>query len=108
MTKRVLKNLELLKTIHQCNTNEKHHFLKTAKPELVNAICDCVHNVLQGKVPLSKHHKQKLKAKKVLLRKLASRKTKTPTRKRLLNQHGGGILNSILGPVLQTLAGLVL
>lgn len=108
MTKRIIKNLELIKTLHQCNPAEKKQLLKVARPELVNAICDCVHNVLQGKVNISNHHKRRLKAKKNILRQLVDRKSKSIQRKRILTQHGAGFLDSILGPVLKTLAGLVL
>ena len=105
MTKRIVKNLDLLKALNQCNTSEQKQLLKTARPELVNAICDCVHNILQGNIPITQHQKKKLKGRKKVLRQLVLRKNKTARRKNLLVQHGGGFLSSILGPVLKTIAG---
>ena len=108
MTKRIVKNLELLKALHQCNKPEQKQLLKTIRPTVVNAICDCIHNVLQGNVSISPNQKKALQSKKNVLRQLVNKKNKSDQRKKLLIQHGSGILNSILGPVLNTLAGLVL
>lgn len=107
MTNRIVKNLELIKAIHQCKKSQKKKLLKSAHPELVNAICDCVHNVLLGNVPLTKYRKDKLKSKKLVLRKLVDRKNKTPSRKKLLLRHGSGFLSSILGPVIKAIAGVI-
>lgn len=108
MTKRIIKNLELIKALHQCKAAEKKQLLKVARPELVNAVCDCIHNVIQGKVSINDYQKRKLKAKKNILRQLVDRKNKSIKRKKILTQHGAGFLDSILGPVLKTIAGLVL
>ena len=108
MTQRVNKNLSLLKTLHQCSLAEQKNILKSARPELVNAICDCILNILQGNVPISTYHKRKLKAKKDILRKLVHPRKNSSHRKKLLVQHGAGFLTSILGPVLKAIAGTVL
>ena len=108
MTKRIVKNLELLKVLNQCNKPEQKQLLKSIRPTVVNAICDCIHNVLQGKVSISPSQKKTLQSKKNVLRQLVNKKNKAGQRKKLLIQHGAGFLNSILGPVLNTLAGLVL
>lgn len=108
MTKRMQRNLNWLKALHCCSKIEKEQLLKAAKPEAVNAICDCVHNVLRGNISLSPNEKKKLQSKKTILRKLASRKIKAPERKKILVQHGNGFLNSILGPVLGALGNIFL
>lgn len=107
MTKRIIKNFELIKALDQCNNVEKKQLLKTARPELVNAICDCIHNVLQGKVSISNQQKKKLKLKKKILRQLVDHKNKSSKRKRLLTQHGSGFLSSILGPVIKVIAEVI-
>ena len=107
MTKRITKKFELIKSLNHCNNTEKKQLIKNAPPEVVNAICDCIHNVLQGNIPLSRHHKSKLKSNKAVLRKLVNRKNKTPTRKKLLIQHGSGFLSSILGPVIKVNSGVL-
>ena len=107
MTNRVVKNLEFIKALHRCNKSQKKELLKSAHPELVNAICDCIHNVLLGNVPLTKYRKDKLKSKKQVLRKLVDQKNKTPLRKKLLVQHGSGFLSSILGPVIKVISEVI-
>lgn len=106
MTKRMQRNINWLKALHCCSKAEKEQILKAAKPEAINAICDCIQNVLGGNIPISAQHKKQLQAKKVVLRKLVNRKSKVPERKKLLVQHGSGFLNSILKPVLSTLGEL--
>ena len=43
--------------------------------ELVHCICDCVHNVLQGNIPVNEEEKERLGIHKELLRKLVNKKT---------------------------------
>ena len=103
MTRRVLKNLDFLNALCQCNTTQKNQLLKSARPEVINAVCDCIHNVLIGTVPISDQKKRKLESKKNILRKIIARKTKAVQRKRLLTQKGSGLLPLlplILGPAL--------
>ena len=40
--------------------------------ELVHCICDCVHNVLQGNIPVNEEEYERLGRHKELLRKLAA------------------------------------
>ena len=69
--------------------------------ELVNCICDCVHNILQGNIPMKPEEKDKLGLHKECLRKLVKKKTSDRERKKLI-QDGG-----ILGTLIPTLVGLV-
>lgn len=107
MTNRIINNLEVIKALYRCKNSQKKKLLKGVRPEVVNAICDCIHNILQENVPISKYQKSKLKAKKEILRKLVDRKNKTPTRKKLLIQHGSGFLSSILGPVIKVISEVI-
>ena len=108
MSKRMQRNLNRLKALHCCSKSEQKELLRVAKPESINAICDCVHNILQGNVKVDQRELNQLKKKKKILRELTSRKNKTPTRKKILVQHGGGFLNSVLGPVLGVLGEVFL
>ena len=103
MTRRVLKNLELLKALNECSSIKKREVLTKVRPEVVNAVCDCIHNVLQGNIPISSKSKQKLQKKKAVLRKLTKRGTTAKERRMILTQKGGGLfplLPLILGPAL--------
>ena len=70
--------------------------------ELVNCICDCVHNILQGNIPMEHEEKERLKRHKELLRKLVNEKTFYSKRKRLIQD--GGFLGSLI-PILVGLVG---
>ena len=60
MTYRMKKNIPSLHALHKCSAAEQKKFLKSARPELINAICDCVVNVVHGKVSVSNYQKNKL------------------------------------------------
>ena len=69
--------------------------------ELIHCICDCVHNILQGNIPVSAEEKEFFKKHKECLRKLVKKKTSDREKKRLI-QEGG-----FLGSLIPTLVGLV-
>ena len=69
--------------------------------ELVHCICDCVHNISQGNIPVTEEEKETLKRHKEYLRKLVKKKTSDREKKHLI-QEGG-----FLGALIPTLVGLV-
>jgi len=106
MTNRMIKNAQLLKVIHDCTPQQRTAILRTAHPELVHAICDCITNVVHNKVPVTTKQRNNLTPKKTVLRRLSNRKTAVKTKKKILVQHGNGILKTILGTVLNALTTL--
>ena len=106
MTNRMLKNSEFLKLLHQCPPKQRIAILKTAKPSLINAVCDCITNIVHQKVPITSQQKGVLAKKKKVLRELSNSKTGTGRKKKLLVQHGNGILKTILGTILSALGSL--
>ena len=70
--------------------------------ELVHCICDCVHNISQGNIPVNEEEKERLGIHKELLRKLVNKKTSDKKRKKLVQD--GGFLGSLI-PTLVGLAG---
>ena len=69
--------------------------------ELVHCICDCVHNILQGNIPVNDIEKERLKRHRECLRKLVNKKTSYREKKQLI-QEGG-----FLGALIPSLVGLV-
>ena len=69
--------------------------------ELVNCICDCVHNILQGNIPVSEEGKEGFKRYKYCLRKLINKKTSDREKKHLIQE------GDFLGSLIPTLVGLV-
>ena len=81
---------------HECN-----RIIDEGGMELVHCICDCVHNILQGNIPVSEEEKEIFKKHKECLRKLVKKKTSDREKKHLI-QRGG-----FLGSLIPTLVGLV-
>ena len=69
--------------------------------ELVHCICGCVHDVLDGNIPVSDIKKERLERHGECLRKLVNKKTSYRERKQLI-QEGG-----FLGSLIPKLVGLV-
>ena len=56
--------------------------------ELVHCICDCVHNILQGNIPVTDEEKDRLKRHRHCLRELVKKKTPDKKRKHLIQEGG--------------------
>ena len=54
--------------------------------ELVHCICDCVHNILQGNIPVSEEEKEIFQGHKECLRKLVKKKTSDEKRNLLFRK----------------------
>lgn len=97
---------DLLNALHTLKPKYQKALLKSCDEEEINCICECIHNVLKGKVPLGEKAKKKLKKYKDLLRKLVRKSTKQ-VRKRLIVQKGGSFLPLILGSILSGLVSSI-
>lgn len=103
VTKKQLRDLELIKTCPKALRNE---LLKKLPSRSVKAICECTHNVLKGNVPLTSYQKKSLKKYKVPLRKIGTKKGTLFQKKKLIVQHGG-FLNILIPAALSVLTGLI-
>lgn len=104
---RLKTHKELLVALQTLKPKYQKALLKSCDEDEINCICECIHNVLQGKVPLKEKDKKSLKQYINLLRKLV-RKTTTKVRKKIIVQKGGAFLPIILGSILSGLiSGLV-
>lgn len=98
---------ELLIALQTLKPKHQKALLKSCDEDEINCICECIHNVLQGKVPIKEKDKKFLKQYITLLRKLV-RKTTTKVRKNIIVQKGGAFLPIILGSILSGLvSGLI-
>jgi hypothetical protein len=103
--RQVLPELKRLKRLAE---KDRRRYLKTCEGSFIDCLCECVRNLLKGRVPLKQKQLKSLRRYKLLLRKVASKKTSQGERRRIL-QTGGfvgavlpallGGLSSILGPV---------
>ena len=70
--------------------------------ELVHCICDCVHNILQGNIPVNEEKKERLKPHRHCMEKLVNEKTSDREKKRIIQD--GGFPGSLI-PILVGLVG---
>jgi len=106
MSKRLNKNIEVLKLLKKAKPNQRKHILDCADNGLIYCICECIDNVLRGNVKLSPTKKRELGKHKTILRKIVDRKTDIGVKRDLLVQKGG-FLPALLGPVLGIAASLI-
>jgi hypothetical protein len=114
MSSRVRQVLPELKRLNRLAQKDRRRYLKTCGGPFVDCVCECIRNLLKGRVPLRPKQVKALRRYKRLLRQAASKKTPRKERRRIL-QRGGFIgailppliagLGSLLGPLVSRLAG---
>jgi hypothetical protein len=93
--------LEVLKLISKCKDKYRSAILKNADKKLINAICECVFNMLKGNLKVDENTKANLYKYKNILRKLVQ-KSSLKTKRKILQQKGG-FLQVLLPTILPTL-----
>ena len=107
MAQRLRKSHDFLKLLARCTPAQRKVILKVADDALVKTICECILNVLEQTVPVSKSIKRKLLTHKKALVALAQKTTPLNKKKKILVQQGGNILGVLLPPVLKVLSALL-
>ena len=104
----IKKHGHMMMALLKASPQMRKDMTKHASKDLIHCVSECCHNVLKGNVPLSSTHLKKLKPKRQLLRKLADKKVSLQTKKRIINQKGGGflpLLAPLLAPLLSPIVG---
>ena len=86
--KRLRKNGPTLRLLQKAPAPLEKCILDKACSKLIRCVCHCAHNVMQGNITLSHHHKQKLRARKSKLRKLADCKVALETKQKIIQKGG--------------------
>ncbi|KAG7301652.1 hypothetical protein JYU34_001961 [Plutella xylostella] len=107
MPGRVTTHKHFLTALQTLKPKFRKALLKVCSEEEINCICECIHNVLKGNIPLQNKDSIKLRKHKSTLRKLVS-KGKHQFRKHIIIQKGGAFLPIILGSVLTGLINSIL
>ncbi len=105
-TERVEKNVDFLKILSKCKSNMRTVILSNADKNLINTICECVHNCLNGNIELNNEIIPKLKRHKNDLRNLVGRNKSLKIKKKILSQKGGAFLPLLLSTVLGGLSSI--
>lgn len=96
---RLRKNLPLISWLAKGKPSLCRAIIKEADRDLVNAICECAHNLVEGNVSLTPAQKLKLKPHKKKLLLLVDKKAAISKKKKVL-QRGGflGALATVAAP----------
>lgn len=100
------KNIDYLKVLSKANKHQRGAIIQTANKELIECLCECALNILNGNVPLKNSDLQKLQKHKCHLRNLSDPNISEEDKRTLLQQKGG-FLPILLAPIL-SLAGQLL
>ena len=95
------KAIKALEKVQDCK-QKRNHTIDVVGKELVQCICDCVQNVLNGNIPVNEEEKKRVKRHKYCLRELVKKKTSDKKRKHLIQE--GGFLGALI-PILGGLVG---
>jgi hypothetical protein len=97
--------LPQLKRLKQMPNKKQRKFLKSCSKDFICCMCECVKNILKGKVPLKSSQLKSLARRKQSLRSLVLKKTPIGIKKKILQK--GGFLGALLTPILSLLGGLL-
>ena len=90
-----------------CQRPEKRQeMLEKASKSLIKIICRCVEDILKGEIPINYDEKDKLVVHKKVMREIADPEKSTKEKKKLIVQHGGNFLLSLVPTVIGALAGM--
>ena len=108
---RLRRNFELLKALHKSKPARRKELLKAADKDLVESVCDCAKNVLNGNIHLNPARKRTLAKHKKVLRELADPGITVEKKAKIFKRQKGGfigaLLPALLGPVLSAVGSLV-
>lgn len=106
MSRRVKRNLPLLKLLVQASPQHRRAILNTASNDLVAAIVEIALNTLKGNIPLSQQQIKVLKGKRHAIKSLCDKRLPIKKKKQLVRQ-SGGFIGPLLSFALPLITGLL-
>ena len=103
--KRLRSNYHAIYVLKDAKTKLRKAIISNCDRELVNSICECVLNVLNGNVKLTGCVTRKLRKHKAVLRKVADKRVPISGKKLIVQRRG--FLLPLLSAVLPALATLI-
>lgn len=105
--KRLKSNIDLLKVLKKAKPCLRKAILHSADDEFIRSLLECILNVMNGNVPISKAYRRKLIPFKKSIRRLINRKEPLKNKRKILVQKGG-FLGVLLSSLLSGLVGNLL
>ena len=106
MSRRRLREiLPELKRLNRLKCKERRKYLKTCDGTFVDCLCECIKNLLKGRVPLKSKQLKALRRYRRFLRKAALKTTPQKDRRRILQK--GGFIGALLPTLISGLGALL-
>ena len=102
---RIKRNFNYLKVLSCCNKKMRNAIIRSSSKDLVNSLCECVHNLLKGNIKLNEKEISNLTKYKNPMRKILNQ-ISFKKKKKLLVQNGG-FLEILLPSVISGLASII-
>lgn len=102
---KIKRNFESLKVLSSCKKRMRNSIIKSSTQDLIDSICECILNLLNGNLSLSEDDEFRLGKYKNPLRKLL-KKLSLKEKKKILIQKGG-FLQILLPSVITGLASII-
>ncbi len=106
MSARLNQNFDYLRVLCKCNKRQREGIINGANKELINTICECVDNILEGNVKLTNSQYTKLRRYQSVLRELRDKRTPINRKRETIVQHGG-FLSALLAPIIAIAGSLI-
>jgi hypothetical protein len=103
----LLRHKPFLELLGTSEPDQQQALLETATAWQVHCLCLCAENAMKRKYLMPKYVMKKLRPYKHEMLRLADRGKCGRRKKRILVQHGNGLLGLLLSPILESLVELV-
>jgi hypothetical protein len=105
---RLFHNFPQLKQLKKVSAKKRNQILSKAQPDLINTLCDCCLNIINGNLKINPTQKKKLLKFAPVIRSLAKKRKSVQKRKEEIISQTGGFLPALLAPVLSIAASTLL
>ena len=106
MAHRVKKHIHALHVLKTARPKVRRALLKEGDKDLIQCLCECCHNILNGHIKLLPKQKKLLQRHCKDLRALSSKRVKLGKKRQILVQKGG-FLPAVLAPILTIASSLI-
>ena len=94
-----------LKRLYRLKGQARRKYLKTCSGPVIDCLCECIKNLLKGRVSVKAKQLKALRRYRRFLRKVALKKTSQHERRRIIQK--GGFLGALLPALISGISGLL-
>ena len=103
---KINKNKDSLMAIATSKKAVRNGIIDNANKELINTLCECCYNVLNGNIPLNDEQKKLLYKDRHKLRKIV-KPASLEVKKKLLKNQKGGFLNLVIPAAIAVISSII-